>query len=372
MNEIIINNIVYKIESHWRCSKTDKSKDMRGKLFLYPIERPLWTGLQQFVDKLIMIQEILDHKSNDDLKTKCKDCLICGKKNITTQRYLLNGIVWENGLMHYITKHGIKPSEYFMDMIYKYKIDQKRLPLRISGRIHLNENIKYIKLNRNQLLILDALLKHGGYTKKYADKKKPIYRYSEHAGLLDFNNHLLERVIVSGNTTRIDRGDEEIYLPNDLPEISQFEYIFHTHPPTPKPGGRATDGILYEFPSLGDLLHFIDHFNEGKIIGSLIMTSEGLYNIRKIEFSKDNIVIDEDQFYKEMKKKFREVQEEYIKKYKTHFNNNEFYSKIAQDKTAIEKVNISLEKYGLIIEFYPRVRDEGNHWIVDTIYLPVF
>ena len=44
-------------------------------------------------------------------------------------------------------------------------------------------------------------------------------------------------------------------------DASFYQYLFHTHPPTPKPGGRAGEGIVYEFPSIGDILHFIDHFN---------------------------------------------------------------------------------------------------------------
>ena len=72
------------------------------------------------------------------------------------------------------------------------------------------------------------------------------------------------------------------YLPGDMPEAYEYSFIFHTHPPEKGgPGSRAPYGILYEFPSSSDLLHFIEHYNNGITIGSLVMTPEGLYNIRK-------------------------------------------------------------------------------------------
>lgn len=376
MNEVILNNVVYKAESYWRCSMHDKSRDMRGKQFPFPAANNIWTGSDQFIDKLTSIQDMLDQKamnrSRNGLSEKCKNCLLCNEKNVTTKKYILNGFIWENGLAHYINKHGIRPSDDFMDFIYQYQINQHKLPLRLLGKTKSVDDLKYVKIDRNQLMILDALMIHGGYSKRYSDKDKNIFRYSEHSGVLDFENYNIERIIVSGNTTRIDRGDEEIYLPNDFEGMGEYEYIFHTHPPTPKPGGRVDGGILYEFPSMGDILHFIDNFNDGNIIGSLIMTSEGLYNIRKKNFDHDKIVIDEDAFYKEIKKKFREVQRENIRKYKSKFTTYEFYSKIAQDTSAISQINTNLDKYGLVIEFYPRIRDKNGMWIVESVYLPVF
>ena len=73
-------------------------------------------------------------------------------------------------------------------------------------------------------------------------------------------------------------------MPNNVEDMFNYEYIFHTHPPTPRPGGRVNVGIVYELPSIGDVLHFIDHFNDGKISGSIVITSEGIYNIRHYYF----------------------------------------------------------------------------------------
>ena len=216
-------------------------------------------------------------------------------------------------------------------------------------------------------------MKHGGYNKKYYDMiKRNVTRYSEHAGFFDIRNKIVHNVIVSGNTLRIDRGDEEIFLPKNTPDAYNYEYIFHTHPPTPKPGGRAIDGVLYEFPSIGDMLHFIDHFNDGNTIGSLVMTSEGLYNIRKYEHNKKSINIDEDKFYEEIKKISSQTQEKAISKYGTSFTTYTFYSQIAQDITFIGMINEKLKKYHIAIDFYPRIKDFRGSWIVDTIYIPIY
>lgn len=385
MNEVIINNVVYKLESHWRCSKRDKSVDMRGNLFPYPKHKQLWENYENFVDKLMLIQDTIDsintknnftEKELTNSDSECNDCLLCDKKNIVTKRYILkNKYVWDDGLIHYITTHGIRPSDEFIRVVYDYKIPLlSRIPVYLKAKIKEVNKIKNITLERNQLLILDALMIHGGRKRKYKDteSKEYRYRYSEHSGLLDFNENTLEKVIVSGNLTRVDQDDQEIYLPNDLPEISEYEYVFHTHPPTPKAGGRAGAGIIYEFPSMGDIFHFIEHFNRGKIIGSLIMTPEGLYIIRKINFDKESIDIDEDMFYDEIGKALRNAQDSAVEKYGSKIRVSQFYSEIAQDRIFIEKINDKLYKYGLIIEYHNREMDENGDWVVNSVNLQVF
>ena len=156
----------------------------------------------------------------------------------------------------------------------------KNNKIKFNSKIYIKNNIKYYKITRNQLLVLDALLYDGGgVTKKYLDSHKNV-RYSEHAGLLDFDATKLERIVISGKTTREDKDDLDILLPHDLPDLPDYEYIFHTHPPTPHPGGRVNQGILYEFPSISDIFHFIEHYNEGHVQGSIIITAEGLYIIK--------------------------------------------------------------------------------------------
>jgi len=326
-----------------------------------------WGEKKQFCDKIKEIQDYLMTKQKITQMITCKDCLICHEKCISKHKFSLYNFVWDDGMCHYIMKHDLKPPQDFIDKVYNYVIKEEILPYRLKGKYMKS----YVQLHRNQIMILDALMKHGGYTKKYIDtknKKERKFHYSEHSGMLDFGVQGLNRIIVSGNITRIDRGDEEIFLPVDLPDIYNFEYIFHTHPPTPKPGGRSVEGIIYEFPSIGDIFHFINHFNEGKIIGSLVMTSEGLYNIRKLIFDKKKIKIDEDLFFKEIKKLCYDLHNDSIKKYGIKFSTYIFYSKIAQDTSFIDKFNELLNKYQLIIDYYPRTYD-GKTWFVDSIHL---
>ena len=193
-------------------------------------------------------------------------------------------------------------------------------------------------------------MNHGGYIKRYSDdsKNKYRYRFSEHAGILDFKGNFLEKIIVSGKTNRKEAGDDEIFLPQNLPENFEYEYLFHTHPPTPKPGGRVSDGILYEFPSIGDILHFIDHYNDGKTIGSIVITPEGLYNIRKLKLDKNKININENKLFKQYINLSDQVQNKAIKKYSEKFNTYTFYSKISQDKSYINIINNFLKNINYI------------------------
>jgi hypothetical protein len=259
-----------------------------------------------------------------------------------------------------------------MSKIYEMK-DNK---IKFKSKIYIKNNIKYYKINRNQLLILDALLYDGGMTKKYLDSHKNI-RYSEHAGLLDFDSKKLERIIVSGKTTREDTDDIDILLPHDLPDMPDYEYIFHTHPPTPHPGGRVTQGILYEFPSISDLFHFIYYFNEGFIQGSIVVTAEGLYIIKpKVPLDKKIIIPkNTNKIEKQLTSEQFEIQNEAIIKYGTKFDNNIFFKKIAQDKLYINKFNLILKKYfdnQIVIKYIPREYDiKIDQWIIKKLYLRI-
>jgi hypothetical protein len=366
MNIITRNNKEYKLIGYW----DSDGFDSKGHKFIMPKEGNEWNGCESFLLQLKLVQLLLEETGNFKKYDKYKDCLICNEKNISSGRFIWKKNIWENGLYHYIEKHKFQPVESFLDLIFFFKLDKK---LKIMGKIKKSENnISYIKINQNQLLIMDALMTHGGYTKKYLDlNNQNIMRYSEHTGLLDFKMNILEKIVVAGNTTRVDKGDDEIFLPRDLSELKDYEYIFHTHPPTPKPGGRAIGGVLYEFPSMGDILHFMDNFNDGKICGSLVVTSEGLYNIRKIQNNRKQIKINEDKLFKDYNKTFYEIQSYYINKYTIKFTLKDFYSKIGQNKKPIEELNKMLNQYEIHIDFYPRIKIKTN-WILDKIYLPIF
>jgi hypothetical protein len=368
MNTIIRNDK----ELYYICSwvdKDDKSVDSKGKNFPVPIEEKEWLYKNEFVKKLKLLENILSSSEKYlkfENKKKCKLC----DKSYSYGTYKLERYIWEDNLTHYIEIHNIKPPEEFIDYIFfsKYKNIFK-----IKSIVIKDDETKYIKIDKNQLLILDALLEHGGYSQKYADlKNKNIFRYSEHSGLFDFNSNKLQKIVVLGNTNRVDKGDNEIYMPNNVEDMFKYEYIFHTHPPTPKPGGRAEYGILYELPSIGDIFHFIDHFNDGIISGSIIITSEGLYNIRQAKFKSDKFYLNEDALFNQYNKISKQIQQSGIKKYGVNFTDEIFFEKIAQDIDIINKMNYILNEFYIHIDFIPRIKNEKKQWIIDTIYLPVY
>jgi hypothetical protein len=373
MNIISRNNITKRYESFWRNNKTDNTRDTNGNIFPWPkhVDKQ-WNNQNTFLEKLKQIEEYLS-SINRFSKENIRECLLCDQKHVSDTTFNLNNIIWNNGLSHYIKMHNIKPSDEFMDIIYKYITVKSNKIVKYKSDIYEINNMRYLKLERNQIYIMDALMKHGGYTRKYIDKKdRKIYRYSEHTGLLDFNNSGLDRILISGKTNRVDKDDNEIYLPKNMPDAIDYEYLFHTHPPTPKPGGRSILGILYEFPSVSDIYHFIDHFNDGLTQGSLVIAPEGMYNIRKLVFDRKKIKIDEDQLYDELKNVMKNVQDKALKKYGTKFSTYTFYSKIAQDTSHIDSINDILNKFKLHIDFYPRMKDAKGKWYIDSIYLPIF
>lgn len=378
MNTIKTNNRLSLYESCWRKSKNNITTDSSGLTFPYPTERIntdgyKWKGgRQQFINKLLNVQTFANKK---DIKKK-KECLLCCEKFIINTEYSISNIKWNSELEHYIVKHQVKPTKQFIDMIYRSEEPKntKRQILRTDSTTYTRNGLSYVKLDKIHINIFDALMEHGGGNKKYKDKKNPdIVRNSEHAGLIDYNENGLDKIIISGKTDHVDKNDNEIYMPKNIPEAYDYEYIFHTHPPTPTPGGRVEYGILYEFPSISDIFHFIDHFNDGNTQGSIVMAPEGLYCIRKLIFDLDEIHIDENKMFRQLKSLYRNVQKKSIKKYGTVFDDEKFYSTIAQDKSYIKTVNDCLNNFGLHIDYYSRTYDKINDiWFVDSIYLPIF
>jgi hypothetical protein len=429
VNRIIRDDITYYAEYIWRGVTSGKDRDSKGKYF------PIAKEGQHFGDKKKMVNLLtLAHKILIDLNDYVKfpestDCPICGTKNVDKKKFIFMDRIWSDGAIHYINKHNIEPSSGFKEFIYndmmknlesklarsidsgifcdsskenkdrkkarslegkkpfiKCRKLQRTIKDVILKKVMIN-NEEYVKLEKNKILILDALMTSGGRFKKYIDPyNDKVKRYSEHAGFLDFENGNLQKIVVSGQTDRIDEGDDEIFLPKDMEEMLEYEYIFHTHPPTPKPGGRASVGILYEFPSMGDIFHFIDHYNEGHVIGSLVIAPEGLYNIRRYidkeeELKKisatmartdtdeyDELFIDESKLYEEYRKIFKKIQADAIQKYGAEFDTNTFYSAIAQDTSYLGRFNRVLNRYQINIDYYPRKKD-GKYWYIDTVFL---
>ena len=122
---------------------------------------------------------------------------------------------------------------------------------------------------------------------------------------------------------------------------------------------------------MGDILHFIKHHNKGVMQGSIVITPEGLYNIRVKNMSTEKLKIDEDKFLNAANRAFNKIQNDAIKKYGINFSTHEFRSKISHDTIYIKRFNSVLNKYNIHIDFYPRIKDEKGKWVIDSIYLPV-
>lgn len=376
----------YKFEGIWRPSEKilKQDYDTNNNVIQYP---NIYYDLEQVQDKftflntLTKLEKYLIMNNNYiqlptyKLSGTYKGSLSCIYKdiclfnnNISTMLFFINNVYWDNGLQHYIYYHNIKPSDEFIKFVNKIHIDKNynNKILSIPSISIIKYDTQYLKLSANQILIMDALMNHGSYTKKYIDNKE--YRYSEHAGLLDFNNDGLEKVIISSKPPRIDDGDDTIYLPENIADAYDYEYFFHTHPATPRVGGRVMEGILYEFPSISDIYHFIEHYNNGIVQGSIVIAPEGMYIIRKHIMDNNKIIIYNKQ---KLSKYIDSVQEVAIKKYGTTFGTYQFYSKVAQDTSFIDKINKYIQKFNLHIDYYARKRGSNGQWTINSIYLPV-
>ena len=251
------------------------------------------------------------------------------------------------------------------------------MPQLIGKLVHKSDKKRYVKIKRNQILVLDALLADGGYQKKYIDRSNNV-RFSEHSGHLGLNNSSIDRIIVSAKTTREDADDKDILLPHNLADTYEYEYFFHTHPPTPFPGGRAKDGILYEFPSISDIFHFIDHYNMGKTIGSLVVAPEGYYLIQPKNFSIKKIKYDvelEDEIFENMENENSDIQEKALIKFGAEFDQEYYFQHIANTDEFVKMFDQMVNKYlgnQLKITLKHRVKDKlSGKWIIDKLYLPV-
>jgi hypothetical protein len=336
-----------------------KGSDALKKRFPRPI-----SNNEKWKDQLLFEKNFnyLQKMSNYTKYKKPIHCKLCNQKNITKGVYNFKNLAWDDGLNHYITKHNVKVHTKFKKYVNNMK-DISLFKFKSYGR-------KKIKLTRNQLNIMDALLFSGGDKTVY--EKKNNFYYSEHFGLLDFNKDGLESYLIDANTERVDEGDDTILMPTtNRKDLKDFEYIFHTHPPeNNKPGGRIFDGILYEFPSMADIFHFIHYHNIGNVNGSIVATCEGLYLIRSLKENSKKIDMS-DKVEDLLNKEFSDIQEEAIEKYGTTFSNDVFYSKIAQNTSYIKRINKIMLKDSLVIDYYPRIKNKKNKWVFPEITLSV-
>ena len=372
ITNIIIDNKPYSCIMCW----SDPISNVNRISGTYPIpkERNSWSGKKFFLEKLTILENFLLKNKQTHHNNLQENCQLCSKKYISKTVFMYKNIIWNDSLYHYVNQHNMKPPSKFIRFVLDNDPTNdrkcKNSTVVIKGKIKKVNKFTYVKIKANQLMIIDALMEHGGVKPKYVEKHEVGYKYSEHAGMLEFNVSSLERVIISGTTQRTNNDDPEIFFPSLGESAYNYEYIFHTHPSTPSPGGRINEGILYEFPSTNDIYHFIDHFNYGKVQGSLVVTPEGLYNIRKYNFDKKHINVDVSLGPK-LRTLYKKIQKNAIDKFRKQFDSEYFYSVIAQDTVAIDTCNKLLLTYDLYIDYFPRQKTKISNWIIGTIYLPI-
>lgn len=247
--------------------------------------------------------------------------------------------------------------------------------------------IKFKKFNTNSINILKGLYDVGS-EKIYIENNKNIFnsninRYSEHYGYLYFNNNIIDNILVDVQHS-INVYDNNIYLPINSKQSFNVEYMYHTHPLTPYLGSRINQGILYEFPSINDIIHYIEHHNYGKLLVSLVYAPEGIYIIHKYNFNKEKINIDIPSFIKKIQPIYYECNERAIQKYtglsyddlfditdEYKLSTNLFYTKIIYDYTWINIINEFLINYDLFIEYIPKNKlINSNTYLIPDLYLP--
>jgi hypothetical protein len=315
--------------------------------------------------------------SKSVIRTKSNKCCCCEKnfsfvyvykhKNFTIR-------IWES-VIHTLQYHNMINSKLYKNLL-KNKFE--------------NFEIEWCLIATNQLNVLDGLYEIGS-NQIYIEKNKnisqsKILRFSEHSGFIYFEKNKVSNIsVISGS--RVEPSDPTIFMPKNCLEALKVNYIFHTHPKTPYIGSRIKNGIVYEFPSISDIIHFIDHHNNGKLLGSIVVAPEGLYIIRKNNFNRKNISVDYDIMINELEKIFLECYNDSYNKYSyidyKIFKQHEeiklpedfFYNKISVNYNYINKINKVLLKYDIFIDYYARTYFNKtdfalNKWIFDDIYLP--
>lgn len=318
-----------------------------------------------FTKKLKKIQSITEkiHPSHIN-KNINKQSLVVGtncKKCQNDFFYKFGDITWPKNLLHKIKDHHLYPSDYFIKIIMGCCIINNYIvnpPIQIEPR--LIKSFMYIPFHRNKLLIIDALMQQGSYPRYSTIDKK--YIYSEHSGVVSLKNYIIDNIIVSAETNRINANDNDIYLPINTDLMKNHEFLFHTHPNTITYAGRLKDGVIYEFPSANDILNFIKYRTIGIAQASIIAAPEGMYVVRPIIY-KNKSAMSMKQFHK-LSDFIIELENKAIEKFHPFINRisdpNYFHKNIASNMLYIKKYNKFIEPLNLFIEYYPREKINGE------------
>lgn len=339
------------------------------------IKKKIWQMKTQFIEHLLNLQHYLSKKKNNntDTKTICSLCKYSENKII----FSMNRIQWSSMLIHYIDKHDYIPSTEFIDFIFSRRLNYELIKPSSRFKKYSAKKLSiydknFLKLTKDQINILDSLM-HSGANKIYGTHEN---KFSEHAGFLDFDDVKLEKIVVSPNAQTIDYNDSDIFLPDDIEELYDYEYFYHTHPPTGGIAGRVDEYVLYDFPSAGDIVHFIDRYNNGEAQGSIVVAPEGIYIIRKLNFDNNKIIIKNyNKFFKKAQSIYSDINMDAIEKYTSIDNpkisKSTFYNSIMLDTSYLDTFNKYLNKFDIHIDYFHRIK-LNNKWVLDTIYLPIY
>jgi hypothetical protein len=311
---------------------------------------------------------MLNYPFFDNMLNKLQTKANAVEKN-GTLKYSLGGLKWHNDINKMI-KTAIFPSNFFVQtVVTRYFIgDYLTNPPEEGTDPH---KCSYIRLAYNKMLIIDALFNHGS-TPRYQPEpdNNNIGLYSEHTGALDIRDGNVRDLIISGETNRISRSDPSIFLPNNTSNMKKYPFIFHTHPNSSTYAGRVKNGIIYEFPSAGDINNFIKFNREGKLQASFIVAPEGIYVIRKKNIRKNINVTNNfsDRINRYTSKIEREALARFKKKDVNLQNPDIFHKLVSSDTRYISDFNAMLDGTNIFVEYYPRVKKNGA-WSLPEIYL---
>jgi hypothetical protein len=317
----------------------------------------IYTNCQLILNKMYFI---VNNSRKYDKLNKCPICSKIFKKMYKNKKFKI--LEYK---IHLLSEHNLI-NKFFYIKLMEHKID--------------NYPISWYKMTTNNINIIDGLYRSGGtdiYIKTNNFYGKTIF--SEHAGFINFKDNKVDDMTILTDY-RVDVNDSSIFLPENSLKAYDVNYIFHTHPATPFIGSRIIYKIIYEFPSISDIGHFVEHHNEGKLDGSLIVTPEGIYIIRKNNFNKNKIKIDYELIVPKLSEIYRSCYRESTKEYsdikmkkiddEIKIDKTEFYKKIAINFKYINKINEFLSKNDIYVDYYPRINLKKNTWVFQDIYVP--
>lgn len=287
------------------------------------------------------------------------------------------GITWSESF-HPATPHRIKSEDkQALPEISRFALDCIRslvilrgIPLNPPPFVDDPDRMSRIQFPHNQLVILEALYRSGGEA-QYDNDKKDQMLYSEHSGALDIRRDKIAQVLVFATPGRVDTSDATIIMPANVSEMKQYPYLFHTHPNTTGDHmARYREGVPYELPSPGDLHHFSHYASRGTCQGSVIVSPEGMYVMRKANWcipvdmaglTQKNLAGIVGSIQKEEMVRLKKIESKLV-------DLDAFHRYVSGDPRAINKLNVVLNDANIFVDYYPRIR-RGSTWALPEIKL---